>query len=109
MMLYLDDMVSDYAARFGQRHSLPEYRQLELYTKNKKLSYAEELQPAQNQVRGSFATSTAYSVLDSILVSQQAEIAELPSWKKYLALPKTSGTGKVVAEVFRILRIYHLS
>ena len=109
MMLYLDDMVSDYAARFGQRHSLPEYRQLELYTKNKKLSYADEPQPAQSLVRGSFATSTAYSVLDSILVSQQAEIAELPSWKKYLALSKTSGTGKVVAEVFRILRIYHLA
>ena len=108
-MLYLDDIASDYATHFGQRHHLPEYRQLELYSKNKKLSFADESAAAQSQFRGSFSTSTAYSVLDALLVSQQAEIAELPSWKKYLALPKTSGTGKVVAEVFRILRIYHLA
>jgi hypothetical protein len=108
-MLFIDDIASDYATRFGQRLHLPEYRQLELYSKNKKLSFSDDPETAQNRLRGSFSTATAYSLLDALLVSQQAEIAELPSWKKYLALPKTNLTGKVVAEVFRILRIYHLA
>lgn len=108
-MLFIDDIASDYAAHFGQRHHLPEYRQLELYSKKKKLSFAEAKTVNPDQYRGGFSTSMAYAVLESLLVSQQAEIAELPSWKKYLALPKATGTEKVVAEVFRILRIYHLA
>jgi hypothetical protein len=108
-MLFIDDIASDYAAYFGQRHLLPEYRQLEMYSKKKKLSFAEDKSSSPNQYRGGFSTSIAYAVLEALLVSQQAEIAELPSWNKYLALPKISGTAKVVAEVFRILRIYHLA
>lgn len=108
-MLFIDDIASDYAAHFGQRHHLPEYRQLELYSKKKKLSFADAKTADPNQYRGGISTSMAYAVLDSLLVSQQAEIAELPSWKKYLALPKKSATEKVVAEVFRILRIFQLA
>lgn len=108
-MLFIDGVASDYAACFGQRRHLPEHRQLELYSKKKKLSFADAGAADSGQYPGGFSVLVAYAVLESLLVSQQAAIAELPSWEKYLALPKASGAGKVVAEVYRILRICQLA
>jgi len=108
-MLHFDDLVTDYGIHFGQRHHLPEHRQLELYSKKKKLSFASEAAGEDRRLRGCFATETAFSLLESLLLSQQPALESLPSWKKYLALPKKDSVGKLVAEVYRILRIHHLA
>lgn len=108
-MFNLDDIVADFSAHWGTRHHLPEYRQIELYSKKKTLSFSlpDVLDP--KQLRGCLATETAFLILESHLLSVQPALEGLPSWKKYLVLPKENLRGKLVAEVYRILRIHHLA
>lgn len=100
-------MALAYSAHAASRHA-PEYRQLELYSKKKKLAYARSGDEAAGQ-RGSFSLEMAYAALEGALTLAQPEIEGLPSWKKYLALNKKNAMDKVVAEVYRILRIHHLA
>lgn len=106
-MLHLDDLTREFEARFGQRLHGTEYRQLELYSKKKTLSFAEAEASDAVRLRGCLATETAFALLEGFLVSRQPEIENLPSWQKYLALPRKDAVDKLVAEVYRILRIHH--
>lgn len=108
-MFDLDDLVSDFATHWGHRHHLPEYRQVELYSKRKTLAFAEPTVPNHRQLRGSLATEMAFVALEAYLSGQTPSIEGLPSWKKYLALPKSNRSQKLLAEVYRILRIHHLA
>jgi hypothetical protein len=83
---------------------LPEYRQIELYSKRKTLHFAEP-QPApdfQDRVSGVCA---AFMALDAFLESQHFAGESGPSWERYLVLPRASLLDKLVAEFYRILRI----
>lgn len=103
-MLPTSDTLADVMRRFGDRLSLPEYRQIELYTKKKKLAFLDEGE-APDPVPGLLSTLTLYALLDGKLEGDNPDLAGKAGWQKYLALPRGTTTDKLVAEVFRILRI----
>jgi len=83
---------------------LPEYRQIELYSKRKTLHFAEP-RPApdfQDRVAG---VCGAFMALDAFLESVHFAGENGPAWERYLALPRASLLDKLVAELYRILRV----
>jgi hypothetical protein len=103
MMTVLSETLSDFADRFGGRLALPEYRQIELYSKKKKLHYLDEA--AAPPVTGTLRSLLAYTLLEAHLESRDLALEGKNGWDKYLALPRQTTTEKLVAEVFRILRV----
>lgn len=108
-MLSHEDLAKDFAACFGRRHHLPEYRQVEFCSKKKKLAFGGPDAEPHAQLSGLLSTEMAFSLLEGLLTSAHPDIEDLPGWKKYQALPRRSGLDKVVAEIYRILRICHLA
>lgn len=105
----LNNLLSESQRHFGSAWSLPEYRQIELYTKRRKLAFADELS-GNEHLPDSLGLHTAAMLLDSFLVSRDADLMEgLASWERYVALPRFSATDKMVAEVYRIFRIFKIS
>ncbi len=83
---------------------LPEYRQIELYAKRKTLHFAEP-EPAlqfKDRVAGVCA---AFMALDAFLESVHFAGDSSASWQRYLALPRGSQLDKLLAELYRILRV----
>lgn len=83
---------------------LPEYRQIELYSKRKTLHFAEPgpVPDFQDRVSGVCA---AFMALDAFLKSQHFAGESGQAWERYLALPRASQLDKLVAEHYRILRV----
>lgn len=110
-MKLLGDMVSDFEARFGHRWTVPEYRQIELYSKKKKLAFSDAATACNDtHIPGMLGTSLAFMLLESFLESRDASLLEgKVSWQKYLSLPRKTPVEKLVAEVYRILRIFRFS
>ncbi|AWJ93204.1 hypothetical protein Sp245p_25590 (plasmid) [Azospirillum baldaniorum] len=103
-MTALDDAIADYTTRFGDRLRRTEHRQIELYTKKKKLTFAEETDaPALPCL---FGAATAFMLLDGHLEAENEEALEgKTGWQRYLALPRITAIDKLLAEIHRILRI----
>jgi hypothetical protein len=109
-MKYLQELVTTSRHTLGQNWQLPEYRQIELYTKRKKLSFRESPATGGEGMPDIFGPLSAAMLLESYLDSADAELFEgKTSWAKYLALPKRSASEKLVAEVFRTLRIFRIA
>ena len=111
-MKLLQEMLIGSRRALGQGWHLPEYRQIELYTKRKKLSFRDS--PARTaegeEAPDPFAPLSALMLLESHLAAADPELFEgRTSWARYLALPRHTGTDKLVAEVFRILRIFRIA
>ena len=102
------DTVTAYRARFSDGCAAPEYRQIELYTKRKKLAFLEEPSepPAAARPPNPLGALVAFALLDAELESRNLALEGKPLWQKYLALPRKTTTDKLVAEVYRILRLY---
>jgi hypothetical protein len=83
---------------------LPEHRQIELYSKRKTLHFAEPQAAPDFQDRVSGVCS-AFMALDAFLESQHFPGESGPSWQRYLALPRACLLEKLVAELYRILRV----
>ncbi|NTV12061.1 MAG: hypothetical protein HGA47_15015 [Zoogloea sp.] len=107
-MKRLNELLEDYSAHFGARWSLPEYRQIELYTKKKRLAFGAggEAQPA---LRGALSSGVAFMLLEAHFESNDPQQHGRPSWERYLALPKKSTCDKLVAELYRILRVLRIA
>lgn len=102
-MTALDDALADFTRRFGDRLRLTEYRQVELYTKKKKLAFDET--PPAPALPGLLGIATAFMLLDSHLCANDDSLDGKAGWERYLALPRATTIEKLVAEVYRILRI----
>lgn len=103
-MELLSDLVAGLRGMASGRLRRPEYRQIELYTKKKSLAFAdpEVPSPATPAVAGAM---WAALLLDAALDARYPEVDGLTGWRKYQALPRKTPTQKVVAELFRMLRI----
>lgn len=102
------DAVAEFHLRFGDRLNLPEYRQIELYTRKKKLAF-EEAASSNGQAPkppNPLGALMAFSLLDAALESIDPALEGRALWQKYLALPRGSVKDKLVAEVYRILRVH---
>ena len=108
-MKLLPYILDDYAQRFGSHLSLPEYRQVELYTKKKKLAFADPVASADSVEAAALAPNIAFLLLESFFQSENPELEAKGSWDLYQALPRSMPGQKLIAEIYRILRIYHLA
>lgn len=108
-MKALNTLLVENQIHFGSVWSLPEYRQVELYTKRKKLPFAVDTS-SKEEFTSSLSLHTSAMLLESFLASRDLELMEgLSSWEKYLALPRVTVTEKMVAEIYRIFRVFRIS
>jgi hypothetical protein len=108
-MPLLNDMVTDYSERFGKRLALPEYRQIEIYARKKRVPFALDRDNAPPAIGGMLGLCTAFLLLDGFCESRDIGLEGKPLWERYRALPRRSTTDKLMAEVYRILRIVRLT
>lgn len=104
-MKLLPALISDFARRFGGELRLPELRQIELYHRRKHLGFAEAATISQPLLPDLLGVLTSFSLLEGWLQSRQLELEGKTGWDAYQALPRKSDADKVIAEVFRILRV----
>ena len=108
-MLPLAELLADQHRCFGHRWSLPEHRQIELYSKRKKLAFGDS-PPAGSPPAGTFGLLAAGMMLEAHLAGGDPLLMESQSsWHAVLALPRKTVTDKLVAEVHRILRIFRIT
>lgn len=105
------EMVAAFRARFGELCRMPEHRHMEPYTRPRRLAFADPEVATERQVPGHLilALTSAYNLLADWYECQNPELATLGSWQRYLALPKRTGSEKLMAEIFRTLRIVRLA
>lgn len=101
-MTPLLDLVADLSAASSSRLSLPEYRQIELYSKRKSLVFATGADAPPSPVAGA---CRAFLVLDAFLAAQTPSAGEPSTWRRYLDLPRASTLDRLVAEIYRVLRV----
>lgn len=99
------DLIAGLTAGPDSRPLLPEYRQIELYTKRKSLSFAAPEPPLEVPMPRIASVCRAFMVLDAVLEGQSLWSETVSSWQRYLALPRATMTDKVAAELYRILRV----
>lgn len=104
-MTLVNDLVNDLAAGSKNRLSLPEYRQIELYSKRKSLNFAEAEPGCEGPLSLISGVCRAFFVLDAYLASAHQPTDGETSWRRYLGLPRAGATQKAVAEIYRILRV----
>ncbi|MFB8828429.1 hypothetical protein ACE0DR_01580 [Azotobacter sp. CWF10] len=102
------EMVAQYRACFGELCARPEHRPIEPYTRPRRLSFAEPESDAARRVPGRLvlALTSAYALLADWQECRDPSLAGLGSWQRYLALPRRTPAEKLMAEVFRILRVF---
>ncbi len=96
------------AAESGRRLSLPEYRQIELYSKRRTLAFAEDNQAELAEAQAAAAElCRVFATLDSFLGAPLDEAGPMAVWRKVQTLPRRGGIDKLTAEIYRTLRIFH--
>ncbi|MDR3393739.1 MAG: hypothetical protein P4L70_01935 [Parasulfuritortus sp.] len=105
---HLNDIIDDSRRHFGYRWRLPEYRQIELYTKRKKLVFLDK--DSATDLPDVLGVLVSASLLEDALLRSDDDLMEgKTSWERYLALPRVTTTDKLVAEVYRILRVFRIA
>ena len=108
-MNLLPALLTDHVARFGAGLKLPEHRQIELYTKKKKLTFAAPPPPLDPEVAAALPPNVAFWLLQARFQWDNPELEAMGSWATYQALPRQTALQKLVAEIYRILRIYSIA
>jgi hypothetical protein len=90
---------------WSNRLRLPEYRQVELYTKRKALSFAEPPLPEDVPMDRVAAAARAALVFEAALAGAYPTPHTLTAWARCKEFPKTTQTEKVLSELHRITRI----
>ena len=99
-------VLSHLAALAEPRPTLPEYRQIELYTKKKTLAFAEPVLQADEAVQKAVARCClSFMALQTSLEGADPGLEGKTGWQTYLSLPRSTMIAKLVAEIYRILRV----
>ena len=98
------DLIAEIASRSTARLSLPEHRQIELYTRKKALAFSADAvrSPDLASVGGA---CTAFLLLQAALETDDPAQEGRTTWDIYRGLPRTSTGERVVGEIFRVLRV----
>jgi len=91
------------AASHGQL-SMPEHRQLEMYSRPLVLSFADQ-QPSELPLSEIAGVCRAFAALDAVVAPREPEREGGSSWERYRKLPRRTGVEKLVAELYRALRL----
>lgn len=100
----LPELAGELVARSSTPLSLPEHRQIELYTRKKTLSVSAAEAGLPEAVRVA-AACTACLLLQASFEADDPAQEGRTTWDIYRALPRASSGDRAVAEIFRILRI----
>lgn len=84
--------------------AMPQHRQLEMYSRPLLLSFA-DAEVSDLPLAEIAGALRAFSALDAAIGPRDAEHEGGNSWRRYEALPRRTGTEKLVAELFRALRL----
>lgn len=105
----LQTLLDNASSLFAQGLPSPEYRQVELYTKKKKLNFAAPL-ASDARLDGLADAQLAFFLLESHFAAQDPLLLEgKNSWERYLALPRQSTVDKIAAELYRLLRVCRIA
>ena len=100
----LPNLANELVARSPTRLSLPEHRQIELYTRKKTLAVS-TAGPHLAEAARIAGACTASLLLQVIFEADDPANESRSTWDIYRALPRNSSGERAMAEVFRILRI----
>ncbi len=104
-MTQLLDLVAELSAGSPNRLSLPEYRQIELYSKRKSLSFAPAATDGGRPLGRIAGVCRSFLVLDAFLAAHSLTDDDRASWPRYQALPRNTPTERVVGELYRVMRV----
>lgn len=101
-------MLEGFQRAWGAGWSLPELRDIEMYTRKKRMT------PPPAAISPSYPESAgalhALGLLEAALAAQSACFAdETPSWQRYGQLPRRTLTERLAAEAFRLLRVVRIA
>ncbi len=99
------ELATHMIAGASSRLALPEYRQIELYAKRKTLSFSADAPARELPLPNIAGACRAFMALDAILAPSAEGV---PTWQRYLSLPRTCLAEKVTAELYRVLRVLRL-
>lgn len=106
----LEPLLDTISPLFAHRLPRPEYRQIELYSKKKKLAFAPASPAADPHLALLHDSQLAFWLLDTHFAAQDPLLLEgSHSWARYLALPRQRLLDKIAAELYRILRISRIA
>lgn len=105
---HIYDIMNALSAPKLMRSILPEYRQIELYTKRKSLAFANEHTGPRTAIPFVTELYRAFMTLDTYLAARISFTESQTSWERYSVLPRATMTDKVVAELYRMLRVVRL-
>lgn len=103
------DLAAALAAGAGNRLSLPEYRQIELYSKRKTLAFAEAGGAPALPLAEVAGLCRAFLLLDAVLGPHSPDDERPASWQRYRDLPRAGATERLVAELYRLLRLVRIA
>lgn len=104
MSLTLDSLQA-LSAGGSERLTLPDYRQIELYSKRKSLDFAEPLINAGPPATLIAEGVRAFWVLEALAETRSPSQPGQTRWQRYVDLPRLSALDKLIAELFRVARI----
>ncbi|QGM47880.1 hypothetical protein H2LOC_000345 [Methylocystis heyeri] len=84
---------------------MPEYRQIELYTKRKALDFLDPIPPDDAPLDRIAAVARAALLFEATLAGLYPTQHQLTAWARCKELPKSNQSEKILAELHRILRI----
>lgn len=99
-----DRLALDLIAAFPTSLSMPEHRQLEMYSRPLQLSFADEA-ASELPLAEIAGACRAFAALDAAVAPHDPEREGGRSWERYRKLPRGSGVEKLAAEMFRALRL----
>lgn len=106
-MPLLNDIVAGLSACEQKQLRLPEYRQIELSTARRSLSFA-PCEASSSPMPLALEAAKAFMMLDAFHEARLAGVEGVSYWQRYLDLPRKSLADKIGAEIYRILRIARL-
>jgi hypothetical protein len=90
-----------------RRLSLPEHRQIELYSKRKSLDFDEPVADGTPYAQLAGAVR-AFHTLETVLAARLFDGEPQTSWSFYTALPRDALADKLATQLYRILRVAKL-
>ncbi|THF55149.1 hypothetical protein [Pseudothauera rhizosphaerae] len=97
------------ATACATRLPLPGYRQVELYTKRRKLFFAQGEEGRPGLERLQLALAAFHQLEDHFAAADPSLFEGRSTWRRYLDLPRRNVIDKVAAELYRILRIVRIA
>ncbi len=104
-MSFTQRLIANPAFGWSRNLRLPEYRQIELYTKRKALNFLDPPAPEEAPVDRIAAVCRAALAFEATFAGLHPTDLPLTAWKRIQELPRGTQTEKILAELHRVLRV----